>query len=116
MDKLMHYRELIKQHIRHLADLVNYQYRTDEGEGIAHSVFDDEGACYLLVKAGWSKGRRSHGTTLFVRVHNGKIYIEEDWTEDGIANALIDAGVPEEDVVLAFQAPSTRKVVEAGQV
>jgi hypothetical protein len=116
MDKVTHYRELVKQHICRIADLVNRQYKTDEDEGVAHSVFDEERDCYLLVKAGWTRGRRSRGTTLFVRLRDDKIRIEEDWTEDGIANALIDAGVPDDDIVLAFHAPSMREHMEVGQV
>ena len=111
MDKMTHYRELVEGHIRQLADLVNCQYRSDDGGGIAHCVFDEERNHYLLVKAGWSKGRRSRGTSLFVRLCEGQIHVEEDWTENGIANALIDAGVPEEDIVLAFQSPAKREHV-----
>jgi hypothetical protein len=30
-------------------------------------------------------------------------------TEDGIANRLLEAGVPKEDIVLAFQPPEFRR-------
>ncbi|MEA5560934.1 element excision factor XisI family protein, partial [Planktothrix agardhii] len=43
---------------------------------------------------------------------NDKIYIEEDWTEEGIANELLTEGVPKEDIVLAFHDPETRKLTE----
>jgi hypothetical protein len=112
MDKMTHYRDLIERHIRHVVDLVNRQYKTDEGEGVAHCVFDEERDNYLLVKAGWCRGRRSRGTSLFVRLRDGRIYVEEDWTEPGIANALIEAGVPEEDIVLAFHSPSMHQHVK----
>lgn len=115
MDKMTHYRELIEGQIRHFVVLVNRQYKTDEGEGVAHCVFDEERDHYLLVKAGWSKGRRSRGTTLFLRLRDGRIYVEEDWTDEGIANALIAAGVPEEDIVLAFQPSSLREEMGVGQ-
>lgn len=109
MDRMMHYRQLIEEHITRIVELVNRQYRTDEGEGIAHCVFDEDHDNYALVKAGWTKGRRSRGTSLFVRLRDGKIHVEEDWTEDGIANALVEAGVPEDDIVLAFQSPALRE-------
>lgn len=41
-----------------------------------------------------------------------KIWIEEDWTKQGIANDLLDAGVPAEDIVLGFQHPSKRPLTE----
>lgn len=115
MDKTMHYRQLIEQQIQHIVDLINRQYKTDDGEGIAHCVFDEQRHNYLLVKTGWSKGKRSEGTTLFLRLRDGKIHVEQDWTEYGIANSLIDAGVPEEDIVLAFQSPWLRERVAASQ-
>ncbi len=37
-----------------------------------------------------------------IRIKNHKIWIEEDWTEEGIATDLLNAGVPQSDIVLAF--------------
>jgi len=45
-------------------------------------------------------------------LHNNKIYIEEDLTEDGIATNLLVAGVPREDIVLAFHPPEMRPYTE----
>ncbi|MBV7334508.1 XisI protein [Chloroflexi bacterium TSY] len=42
----------------------------------------------------------------------GKIWIEIDWTEEGIATELVAAGVPKEDIVLAFHHPSMRQYTE----
>ncbi len=38
--------------------------------------------------------------------------IEEDWTEGGIATDLLEAGVPKEDIVLAFHPPKMRPYTE----
>jgi hypothetical protein len=50
--------------------------------------------------------------TIYVRIRNGKFWIEEDWTEDGIATDLVREGVPKEDIVLAFHDPETRKYTD----
>jgi hypothetical protein len=50
--------------------------------------------------------------SVYVRIKNDKIYIEEDWTEEGIATELLREGVPKEDIVLAFHDPETRKLTE----
>ncbi len=50
--------------------------------------------------------------SVYVRIKNQKIYIEEDWTEEGIATELLREGVPKEDIVLAFHDPETRKLTE----
>ena len=42
-------------------------------------------------------------------VHNHKIYIEEDTSNQPIAESLLAAGVPKEDIVLAFHAPDKRR-------
>jgi hypothetical protein len=47
--------------------------------------------------------------TVYVRIRDHKFWIEEDWTEDGIANDLVQAGVPHEDIVLAFHEPKMRQ-------
>ncbi|MFN9648942.1 MAG: element excision factor XisI family protein, partial [Pseudanabaena sp.] len=45
---------------------------------------------------------------VYVRIRDQKFWIEEDWTEVGIANELIALGVPKEDIVLGFHSPQMR--------
>lgn len=54
---------------------------------------------------GWQKGDRFNGATVYGCLQDNKVWIEEDWTEDGIATELIKAGVPKADIVLAFHEP-----------
>ena len=54
------------------------------------------------------QGVRVAGMTVYVRIREGKFWIEEDWTEDGIATDLVRAGVPKEEIVLAFHEPKMR--------
>ena len=49
---------------------------------------------------------------MHIRIKNQKIYIEDDWTEEGIANELLTEGIPKSDIVLAFHDPETRKLTE----
>lgn len=41
-------------------------------------------------------------------LQNGKVWIEEDLTEDGIATWLLEHGVPNMEIVLGFQPPLIR--------
>ena len=75
-------------------------------------AFDDVNKQYLLLSAGWEDGVRHNGTTLYLRVQSGKIYIEEDWIEGGIVPRLLESGVPKQDIVLAWQPPSMRRHTE----
>jgi hypothetical protein len=46
--------------------------------------------------------------TLHVRTHDNKSWVEEDWTEEGIAEFLVRGGVPRQDIVLCLQPPAMR--------
>jgi hypothetical protein len=67
---------------------------------------------YLLMDIGWRNGRRVNEIVLHARIKDGKIWVEADWTEEGLANELVRAGVPKEDIVLAFQPPNRRHLTE----
>src|SRR5438046_518727 len=109
MDKLTRYRTLLQQIMQAHADLMNSQ--PVPGEEV-DCVFDEQRHHYLLLKYGWPRGKRAHYIKLHARIHNGKIWIEEDMTEDGLASQLLEAGVPREDIVLAFNAPEMRFLTE----
>ena len=76
MDKLAKYRELIKRYFS------QYVEGADEPEPGPedHLIFDDEHGRYMLFRTGWFQGRRVRAVSLYVRLHNNKIWIEEDWT------------------------------------
>lgn len=109
MDRLIHYRTLIKQILQSHADLMNSQ--PVSGEEV-DCVFDEQRDHFLLIKYGWPRGKHTHYTKLHVRIAAHKIWIEEDMTEDGLATELVEAGVPKEDIVLAFNPPDRRSIAE----
>ena len=41
-------------------------------------------------------------------IKDGKIWIQHDGTERGVANELVELGVPQDDIVLAYQPPYKR--------
>ncbi|MDJ0547721.1 MAG: element excision factor XisI family protein, partial [Microcystis sp. M49637_WE12] len=49
---------------------------------------------------------------IHIRIKNERVYIEQDWTEIGITSQLLEAGIPKEDIVLAFHDPASRKLTE----
>ena len=58
------------------------------------------------------KSKIKNRWAVYVRVRDRKFWIEEDWTEDGIATDLVRAGVPKEDIVLAFHEPGMRQYTD----
>jgi hypothetical protein len=57
---------------------------------------------------GWDGQKRVHYCLVHIEIHDGKIWIERDNTEDGVATDLMRAGVPKERIVLAFHRPDVR--------
>ncbi len=85
------------------------RFKISYGEVESETIFDDVNGHYQLVHHGWIGHRRIHGCLLHVDIRGDKIWIQHDGTEAGIANELVDAGVPRDRIVLAFHHPDTRK-------
>lgn len=104
MDKLDRYRQIIEKTLQAYAE-IPYAY----GDMSSHTVFDRENDSYLLMTVGWDGERRIHGCLVHLDIINEKIWIQRDGTEDGIANELVDAGIPKNEIVLAFHHPEIRQ-------
>lgn len=109
MEKLTEYRRLLRCKLSEYERLFNLQ-PTPGVETLL--VFDEERDHYLLMSLGWAEDRRVRRAILHVRLRNGTFWIEEDWTENGLATDLLQAGVPKEDIVLAFHPPERRTWTE----
>lgn len=109
MDKLAEYPKLIK---RILTEYVELCDRNPNPSIETFLVMDEAKGHYIWMNLGWQNGERVTGMTVYVRIREGKFWIEEDWTEDGIATDLVRAGVPREDIVLAFHEPEMRQYTE----
>ena len=109
MERLAKYRATIRQILKQYDRLL----RQAEVPGVeSHLLLDEERDEYALVKSGWADHKRIRGTVVHMRITDGKIWVEEDWTEDGVATDLLKAGVPPQDIVLAFQPPELRQLGE----
>jgi len=110
VERVARYRKIIKAVLEKYDRLLKQQ----PPAGVeSHLIFDEHRDEYLLVKSGWSpEQRRVRGIVAHVRLKDGKVWVEEDWTEDGVATDLINAGVPKQDIVLAFQPPEARPFSE----
>lgn len=107
MDKLATYRQYIQQIISEYS-----QYKPSYGEVELEVVFDTTRDHYQLLSVGWNNFQRIHGTVLHVDIRDGKFWIQHDGTEEGIANRLVEMGVPHEDIVLAFHPPYKRRYTD----
>ena len=50
-----------------------------------------------------------HGCIVHIDIINGKIWIQRDGTEHGIADELTGAGIPKDHIILGFREPELRQ-------
>lgn len=103
MDKLETYRQIIRSTLK---QYINISYANVNAQNRA--AFDSETDQYIIISVGWGNERRIHGCLIHVEIINDKVWVQRDGTEDGIANELVQAGIPKEDIVLGFHEPSVR--------
>jgi len=105
MDSLIEkHAEIVKKVLNHYA-----QFTPSHGEIEVEAVFDNQKHHYEMVHVGWNGVRRVHGSVIHVDIKpDGKIWIQHDGTESGIADDLMAAGVPKDMIVLAFYSPRKR--------
>lgn len=53
-----------------------------------------------MIVIGWdNRKHRVHNILFHAQLVDGKVIIETDMTEEGLTPALIEAGIPEEDII-----------------
>jgi hypothetical protein len=104
MDKLASFRIIISGILQPFAAR---EYAN--GEITNEIVIDTVNDHYLVLSVGWQKKtRRIHGCLIHIDIIDGKIWIQRDGTEDGIAYLLEESGVSKSDIVIAFHSESVR--------
>jgi XisI protein len=97
MDTILTYRNIIKQLILRYAQL-----KPSHGNIRLDPVFDEANDRYALMQVGWDKQRRVRGNLIYLTIQNEQVFIEYDGTETGITDELVAAGIPRDNIVLAF--------------
>lgn len=109
---LEQYRQYIKHLLSERQKRVAIQRNVEEYE--VQTIFDEQQDHYQLLYVGWRGNKRDFGCILHLDIKGGKIWIQHDGTEEGIANKLVEMGVPKQDIVLAFHEPYIRQFTEFG--
>jgi hypothetical protein len=110
MEKVTQYREIIYHLLEEYRAFLTAHTKTDVETEI---LCDDHNGQYMLMRIGWRGETRVHRSLFYLRLKDGKIHVEEDWTKEGIAKELMQAGVPACDIVLAFNPPTLRNETPA---
>jgi XisI protein len=108
MERIMQYRQAIRQ-------LLTAQAAVDQGcadsEVDCQVVVDTENDHYQLLDVGWDGLKRVYSCFVHIDIKDAKVWIQRNMTEVDLGVALMEFGVPKEDIVLglhpAYEWPHT---------
>ena len=104
MDKIEKYEKVVTGIIK---EYEGRKYANLDAEN--EVIIDRENRRYEVVTIGWDGNHRIHSAVLHFDILNGKIWIQQDQTEYGIANELLEKGVPKSDIVLGYMSMRRRE-------
>ncbi len=97
MDKISRYRQIVEQVIRDYAS-----HKPSNGQIETEAIIDRDNDHYEVMHVGWDRVERVHGAVVHIDIIKGKIWVQCDNTNRPVADELLAAGVPKEDIVLGF--------------
>ncbi len=103
MDKLERYREIVRRLVEEYAG-----YKPSHGQITTEAVVDRDRDHYEVMHVGWDGVRRVHGSVVHIDIRGDKVWVQHDGTSRPVAEELVTAGIPREDIVLAFHPPDLR--------
>lgn len=104
MDTVDHYRQIVRQVIHAYAS-----YKPSHGDITTEAVIDADQSHFEVMHVGWDGTRRIHGAVIHIDIIGDKVWIQYDGTSPGIADDLVEAGIPAEAIVLGFRPEHLRK-------
>ena len=108
MDKVARYREILRRVIEEYAS-----YKPANGEIETEAVIDPSRDHYEVMHVGWdSRKSRVHGSVIHLDLINDKVWVQYDGTNRPVVDELLAAGIPREDIVLAFHPAELRHHTE----
>ncbi|MBD2492795.1 XisI protein [Nostoc sp. FACHB-280] len=109
MDKIAKYREYIQTLLTHYAsdDVSDEQVETQ-------LIFDTERDHYQWMNVGWQQFDRIYRCVIHLEIKNGKIWLQQNLTDQNPAEELVKMGVPRDDIVLGLQPPYKRQYTDYG--
>jgi GNAT superfamily N-acetyltransferase len=106
---LLTYQEIIQRIIENYA-VQHYPLSDDQVE--SQIICDIKNNHYLLLYVGWEGEKHIYGCPIHVDIKDNKFWIHRDFTEQGIATQLLEAGVSKDNIVLAFRSPFNRQFTD----
>ena len=109
MDKVAKYRQAIQ---KLLSQYVQPETSNDKVE--VQLLFDDKRDHYQWMDVGWKGTKRIYYCIMHLDIRDGKIWLQQNLTDQDPAEDLIEMGVAREDIVLGLQPPYKRPYTDYG--
>jgi hypothetical protein len=107
LTKLERYRHILRQVVEHHAAMKPSDRQID-----SLAICDPSNDNYLMMDIGYDHVGRAHDVIIHLRLRaDGKVLIEYDGIEYGIARDLLEAGVAKEDIIFNMY-PTPRPLTE----
>jgi hypothetical protein len=104
MDRTGAYRSIVRKVIEEYAG-----YNPSHGQIETEAVVDREHDHYEVMHVGWDGARRVYGCVVHIDIRGGKVWVQYDGTSSPVAEELLAAGIPREDIVLGFHPAEVRR-------
>ena len=104
MDRVERYREIVRRLIAEYA-----RHKPSHGQIETEAIVDPQRDHYELMHVGWDGVRRVHGSVIHIDIIDGKVWIQYDGTSRPVAEELVTAGIPREEIVLGFHPADVRQ-------
>ena len=104
MEKISNYRQIIQDILT-----AHSQIQPAYGEIEMGLLFDTVRDRYQVLRAGWLQKKRVYGVSIHIDLKGETSWIQYDGTEVGVANELVEQGIPKEDIVLAYHSEFIRQ-------
>jgi hypothetical protein len=76
---------------------------------IQHQILADrERNHFALIRLGWTQGKFVYHCVMHFDIIEGKVWLQQNWTDQDLAEELIQKGVSRQDIVLGFVPPYAR--------
>ncbi len=108
--------EKIAQYRQYIQTLLS-QYAQDDPveENVeVQLIFDCDRDHYQWMNVGWQQFNRVYRCIIHLDIKDGKIWLQQNLTDQNPAEELIAMGVPREDIILGLQPPYKRQYTNYG--
>ena len=104
MEKLEKYQKILTAFVEEYAKAPFSVQKDLENQAITDTIHNH----FQVVTIGWDKGTFVYNPVFHFDIRDGKIWIQQNWTELSVVEELMAKGVEKQDIVLGFVPPYAR--------